>query len=89
MKTLHVQISGFVQGVGFRYFVMTQARSLDLKGWVRNLVNGDVEVLAQGDETRLQLFLEHLRRGPMRSNVTSARVDWPENDRTYNEFEIR
>ena len=45
---VHVTVSGMVQGVGYRYFTVTEARKLGLAGWVRNLMNGDVELEAQG-----------------------------------------
>ena len=44
---VHVTVSGMVQGVGYRYFTVTGARKLGLAGWVRNLMNGDVELEAQ------------------------------------------
>ena len=45
---VHVTVSGMVQGVGYRYFTVTEARKLGLAGWVRNLMNGDVELEARG-----------------------------------------
>lgn len=64
MATLHVEISGRVQGVGFRWFVRKLAGELKLKGWVRNLPSGDVEVAAAGDENALVTFRERLTKGP-------------------------
>ncbi|MBN1921507.1 MAG: acylphosphatase [Anaerolineae bacterium] len=67
---IHVIVHGFVQGVGFRYFVLQRAQSLGLKGWVRNLNDGTVEVHAEGAESRLQQLLMVLSQGPRGSRVT-------------------
>jgi len=76
MKTLHGIVSGRVQGVGFRYFVEVEASRLGLKGWVRNLRGGQVEVLATGEEASIGSFLASLRSGPPMSHVTDVEVDW-------------
>jgi acylphosphatase len=57
-------VSGRVQGVGFRYFALREAESLGLVGFVRNLPDGSVEVVAEGDEPPLARFEERLREGP-------------------------
>jgi len=64
MSDLHVRITGMVQGVGYRWFVRERARRLGLKGWVRNLPDGSVEVVASGDPGQLELLKGELRRGP-------------------------
>jgi acylphosphatase len=63
-------VRGRVQGVGFRYFVDGEARTLGITGWVRNNHDGSVEVLAQGTTAQLTRLHERLRQGPR-----SARVD--------------
>jgi acylphosphatase len=60
-----------VQGVGFRWFVRERARRLGLAGWVRNLPDGSVEVLAAGDPGQLDLLRQELRRGPNGASVES------------------
>ena len=67
---LHFLIQGRVQGVGFRWFVQRQAAELDLRGWVRNTEEGEVEVVASGTEADLAELRSSLRRGPR-----GARVD--------------
>ena len=57
MEMLHSRIEGYVQGVGFRYFVLEKAQDLGLTGWVRNCTNGDVEVLAEGTREQLEKLL--------------------------------
>jgi len=64
MPDLHVRVSGIVQGVGFRWFVRERARRLGLSGWVRNLADGSVEVLATGDSGKLDALSQDLKRGP-------------------------
>lgn len=64
MNRLHVRVSGIVQGVGFRWFVREKARRLGLSGWVRNLADGSVEVIAAGEAGQLDLLEEELKRGP-------------------------
>ncbi len=76
MKTLHAIVSGRVQGVGFRFFVENRASSLGLKGWVRNLRGGKVEVLATGEEVPLNQFVASLREGPTFSRVDEVDIDW-------------
>ncbi len=62
-------VSGRVQGVGFRYFVMREAEALRLAGWVRNLPTGDVEVVAAGEEALVDLLESRLWRGPPHARV--------------------
>jgi acylphosphatase len=66
---LHFLIRGRVQGVGFRWFVHREASELELKGWVRNTEDGDVEVVAAGDTEGLTELRTSLRRGPRGSRV--------------------
>jgi acylphosphatase len=67
---LHFLIQGRVQGVGFRWFVQREAAELELRGWVRNTEDGDVEVVAAGEAGNLDELRVSLRRGPR-----GARVD--------------
>jgi acylphosphatase len=66
---LHFLIQGRVQGVGFRWYVHREASELDLRGWVRNTEDGDVEVVVHGDEGDLNELRASLRRGPRGSRV--------------------
>jgi len=65
-----ILVSGRVQGVGFRFFTAEAARRLDLCGTVRNLPDGGVEVVAEGERARLEALVAAVRRGP-----SAARVD--------------
>lgn len=72
---VHVTVSGMVQGVGYRYFTVTEARKLGLAGWVRNLMNGDVELEAQGARSDVAMLISRLKLGPVWSDVRRVAVD--------------
>ena len=88
MKAFHAFIEGEVQGVGFRYAALRQARLLELSGWVRNTQDGEVEVWAQGKDVAVADFLEWLHRGPSYAEVVNVRCTWKEQDKRYSSFEI-
>lgn len=73
MKTFRYIIMGRVQGVGFRYATLDAARSLGVRGTVRNLTNGSVEVIAQATDEQLTAFEAFLDEGPTWSRVESVR----------------
>jgi len=66
------RVSGRVQGVGFRYSALREAKRLKLNGWVRNAANGDVEIWAEGPQETLDRLLAWLHRGPDYSRVDSV-----------------
>lgn len=70
----HIVVKGRVQGVGFRFFTDGVAQRLGISGWVRNLPNGDVEILARLPEDRKTRFLAEIRRGPPMSRVVGLDV---------------
>jgi acylphosphatase len=88
MHRLHAVVRGRVQGVGFRYFVARQARSLGLLGWVRNMADGAVEVEAEGPRALLDALLEELRHGPPGARVSGVHPTWSEGEATYRRFEV-
>jgi acylphosphatase len=82
-------ISGRVQGIGYRAFVRASAQKLKISGFVKNLVNGKVEVFAQGDENDLTLFLEILAQGPRMSEVHEIEsLTLPSSSRVFTDFRI-
>lgn len=87
-KCLHLIISGTVQGVYYRASTQNQAQSLDLKGWVRNLNNGNVEVTAYGEEENLKKLLDWCHQGPKFSKVESIQVNWMEEKSDFKGFII-
>jgi acylphosphatase len=74
MVTKRFIVSGRVQGVGFRYFVVREAEALGLAGWVRNLPDGRVEVLASGDGGPVDTLEGRLWQGPPHAHV--AGIEW-------------
>ncbi len=73
ITTMRLMIVGRVQGVGFREFVMREARALGLKGWVRNRSNGSVEAVASGPDDKIKAFVGKCTRGPAAARV--AHID--------------
>ncbi len=69
---IHFLVRGRVQGVGFRWFVHREASELELRGWVRNTEEGDVEVVAAGEAEDLDELRSSLRRGPRGSRVDNV-----------------
>jgi acylphosphatase len=65
-------VSGRVQGVGFRYFVLEAATAEGLSGWVSNLPDGRVDVLAEGEREAVERFEGRLRRGPPNASVAGV-----------------
>lgn len=86
---LHAVVEGRVQGVGFRYFVRQRAAALPLTGWVRNLSDGRVELLAEGPRAELEKLLGSVQRGPTGSLVTHVVADWRPASKGYSDFAIR
>jgi acylphosphatase len=73
---LHATVTGHVQGVSFRYFVVEQADRLSLAGWVRNRWNEAVEVTAEGTRQNLEQLLLALREGPPMAVVSDVDFEW-------------
>lgn len=85
---IHVYVSGFVQGIGFRQFVKRNARKLNLRGWVRNLPDGRVEAVFEGEAPTLKKMIGLCRRGPFLSEVKNVEVDWNYKEEAFRGFEI-
>ena len=86
--TVNMKITGKVQGVGFRYFVLRQAQELGIRGWVNNKPNGDVEALAQGEKEGLDHFIAKVKQGPAFSRVEDVSLNWVNETEQYFSFEI-
>ncbi|HSZ83324.1 MAG TPA: acylphosphatase [Polyangia bacterium] len=76
MKRFRATVRGRVQGVGFRAAAASEARRLRLTGWIRNHLDGSVEVEAEGADAAAASFLAWLRRGPSYAHVTSVSPEW-------------
>ncbi|MCX8583250.1 MULTISPECIES: acylphosphatase [unclassified Gilliamella] len=90
IKQVKIRVSGRVQGVGFRFFTYQQAVKLGLAGYVRNLDNGDVELVAKGDDLIISKLIQWIERGgPTSARITGIDVSEqpPQNDLTS--FNVR
>jgi acylphosphatase len=83
-----VLISGRVQGVAYRYFAEKYARTFGVTGWVRNLYDGRVEVLAEGSREDIDRFLARLREGPRLAVVESFDITWEESTGEFPDFRV-
>ncbi|HDI75167.1 MAG TPA: acylphosphatase [Thermoprotei archaeon] len=88
MKRIHAYVKGIVQGVGFRYFVYRHAKTLGLTGYVRNLPDGRVEVVAEGSEESLRELVSLLWEGPVGSYVENVELEWSEAKNEFKDFKI-
>lgn len=86
-EEIYCRIRGKVQGVTYRNFVAKHARHLALVGHVRNMLDFTVEVIAQGFPDNLEKLIEHLRKGPFGSSVSSVDVEWRKPTRGFDSFE--
>lgn len=86
---VHAVVHGEVQGVGFRWFVLERARSLQLAGWVRNRLDGAVECVAQGPQDDLERLVAEMRRGPIAALVERVDERWGAPEPRLPSFEIR
>lgn len=89
VKAYHILISGRVQGVGFRWFSERLAAQHEVVGYVRNLPDGRVEVLAQADEEVLVAFCERLREGPASSQTDEFIVKPVPPNSNLRDFDVR
>jgi len=84
-----IVVQGFVQGVGYRFFAIEQAQRFNIKGYVRNLSDGNVEVVAEGDEGMLNDFIKKLKVGPPSARVTGIDVEWNDEENGFTNFDVR
>ncbi|MEK6808155.1 MAG: acylphosphatase [Nanoarchaeota archaeon] len=89
MKSIRVIVKGRVQGVFFRRSAKAVADSLMLKGYVKNLGDSSVEIVAEGDEEKLKELLKFCRKGPVGANVTDVILDYIDSENEFKGFEIR
>jgi len=88
MKRVEVYVEGVVQGVGFRYFTKKVAKELGVKGFVKNLPDGRVFIVAEGEEEKLEKFLSAIRRGPPLAIVKNVHVSEGEARNEFDDFVI-
>jgi len=88
IKRIECAITGRVQMVMFRDFANRNAKKLGLAGWVKNTSDGAVAVTAEGNEQRLQEFIQRLRRGPLLARVEDIVVSWKDGTGEFGDFHI-
>ncbi len=85
----HVLVSGMVQGVFFRSYTCDQAKSLMINGWVRNLWDGRVEALFEGEEEAVKSMVDWCRKGPSSAVVKDVEVRWEDYKAEFQGFSIK
>jgi len=88
MKRAHILYSGQVQGVGFRYTAQDIAMSLGLTGWVKNLEDGRVEIVAEGKEKDLNEFLDKISKGQLSRYIKNAELSWEKPTMEFDNFDV-
>jgi len=89
MLQVHLYISGFVQGVGFRQFIKINADRLKLKGWVRNLPDDRVEAVFQGSKEKIKEMISLCKKGTFLAEVESVDVLWEKGKEKFEGLEVR
>jgi len=89
MVRAHVYVSGRVQGVFFRYETKSLADELGVKGWVRNLPDGRVEAVFEGEEELVKKMIDFCKKGPPGARVTGINVEWEDYKGEFDGFYIR
>jgi len=89
MNTIHLVVSGRVQGVYFRAFTKKRALKLDITGFVTNQENGDVEIVAQAKQENLDNFINWCREGPLIAKVENVDINELSTSEIFSNFEIR
>ena len=88
MKRAHVFYSGQVQGVGFRYTAQDIAMSLGLKGFVKNLEDGRVEIVAEGREADIKELLDKISKDQLGRYIKDTELSWEKPTKEFDSFEI-
>lgn len=86
MVRVHIWITGFVQGVFYRYTTKEMARNFGLTGWVRNLPDGRVEVIAEGDRDKVEKLIVWCYEGPSHARVDHVQMEWEEYQGEFENF---
>jgi acylphosphatase len=89
LERIHVRVTGRVQGVGFRAFVLEAAEQAGISGWVRNMGYDQVESIAEGPHQKLEWFAMQLKAGPLGGRVDEANVDWEPASGEFTGFTVR
>ena len=85
----HLIIRGQVQGVGYRFCAIRQARRLGITGWVRNAYDGSVETVLEGDDADVKQMIDWCREGPSGGIVDRVETEWENYTGEFRDFDVR
>jgi acylphosphatase len=88
VRSIYILIAGRVQGVGFRYFALHKADEINIFGWVKNTIDGNVELEASGESENLELFIDWMKIGPTRAIIKTFSISDITPTRTFINFTI-
>ncbi|MDA3870794.1 MAG: acylphosphatase [Candidatus Marinimicrobia bacterium] len=88
IRTYKIEVLGRVQMVGFRWFTQRLAKQFNIKGNVKNTITGTVEIIAEGEEENLNLFVGQVKKGPRAANVTNLVKEEITTKKEYSTFDI-
>ncbi|MFO7445192.1 MAG: acylphosphatase [Ignavibacteriaceae bacterium] len=80
---------GLVQGVGFRYYIMSNAQELGLNGYAKNLYTGEVITVVEGERGLIEELFKRIKTGPSHSSVSKVKIVWSDNKDEFTHFNIR
>lgn len=86
-KKIKLIVAGRVQGIGFRYFCYKQAINFNIKGYAKNLLNGNVEIIAEGKKDNLESFINNVAKGPILAKVEKIDKIWETYNGEYKNFQ--
>ena len=85
----YIRVSGMVQGVAYRHYAREVAEQLGIKGCIKNLINGDVELIVEGSQKAVKQMIEWCKEGPRLAIVENIEVDWLPYSGEFNQFHIK
>lgn len=90
MNQAKITVEGKVQMVGYRYYALRNAQRLGIRGYVRNLVSGEVEVVARAEKKLLEKFIQIVKKGPQAALISDVKIDYnPVINEDFLDFNVR
>lgn len=86
---MNAVVKGYVQGVGYRFFAIRKAKEYNITGWVKNLDDGSVQVVAEGERSIIEEFIKDLKIGPHSASVSDIDIRWEKYTGEFKDFEVR
>ena len=83
----HIRVYGRVQGIGFRYFTVFNAKALDVKGFIKNLRDGSVEGVFEGEKTNVKNLIERIKRHPF-ARIDKIDINWEKGKDEFKDFDM-